>query len=140
MAERAVHRGASRLARKRLSKRLGTTTRLLNGRILPGHEKPMMLKDIMNTGARFNNRRRPEGWLTPSTAHLLRTHLSLNGKVCQILPVTRIAVELNRFAFMTMEDPAVRRGSTRKAHSMAAMESGRPWRISQAVSQPRHWT
>ena len=93
----------------------------------------MMLKDIMNTGARFNNRRRPEGWLTPSTAHLLRTHLSLNGKVCQILPVTRIAVELDRFAFMTMDDPAVRRGSTRKAHSMAAMESGRLWRISQAA-------
>lgn len=66
MADRALHRRASRrgerLARKRLAKKLGTTTKFLNGRMLPGCEKPIKLKDIINTESRFNNRHRPEGW------------------------------------------------------------------------------
>ena len=131
MAERTACRRASRrggrLARKRLAKRLGTTTRFLNGRILTGYEKPVM-------------RCRPEGWLTLTAAHLLRTHLSLNGKVCQILPVTRIAVELNRFAFMAMDDPAVKRWQYQKGPLHGCRGIREPWRISQAVSQPRHWT
>lgn len=113
MAERAMHRRASRrgerLARKRLAKKLGTTAQFLNGRMLPGYEKPVMLKDIINTESRFGNRRRPEGWLTPTAEHLLRTHLNLVEKVRRLLPVTRIAMELNRIAFMAMEDTKIKR-------------------------------
>ena len=118
MAERAMHRRASRrgerLARKRLAKKLGTTTKFLNGRTLPGYGKPVMLKDIINTESRFNNRRRPEGWLTPTARQLLQTHLRLIEEVCRILPVTRVAVELNRFAFMAMDNPQVRRWQYQK--------------------------
>lgn len=118
MAERAVHRRASRrgerLARKRLAKRLGTTKRFLNGRVLPGCDKPIMLKDIINTESRFNNRRRPEGWLTPTATQLLRTHLNLIELIRKILPATRIVVELNRFAFMAMDNPGIRRWQYQK--------------------------
>ena len=118
MAERAAHRLASRrgerLARKRLAKKLGTTTKFLNGRMLPGYEKPVMLKDIINTESRFNNRRRPEGWLTPTARQLLQAHLRLVEEVCRILPVTRFAVELNRFAFMAMDNPNILRWQYQK--------------------------
>ena len=72
-------------------------------RLLPGCEKPVMVKDIINTESRFNNRRRKEDWLTPTATQLLRTHLNLVEKVCRILPVSGIALEANRFAFMELE-------------------------------------
>ena len=107
MEKRRQHRQASRrgerLARKRLARRLGTTMGNILERMLPGCEKPVMVKDIINTESRFNNRRRKEGWLTPTATQLLRTHLNLVEKVCQILPVSGIALETNRFAFMELE-------------------------------------
>ena len=107
MEKRRQHRQASRrgerLARKRLARRLGTTMGNILERMLPGCEKPVMVKDIINTESRFNNRRRKEGWLTPTATQLLRTHLNLVEKVCQILPVSGISLETNRFAFMELE-------------------------------------
>ena len=109
MADRRAHRQASRrgerLARKRLAKKLGTTAKRLLERILPGCEKPLAVKDIINTEARFNNRLRPEGWLTPTATQLFRTHVNLIRKICRILPVTDVALEINRFAFMELADP-----------------------------------
>ena len=63
---RQASRRGERLVRKRLAKRLGTTTKKLLNRTLPGYEKPVRVKDIINTEARFNNRFRPKGWLTPT--------------------------------------------------------------------------
>ena len=77
-------------------------------RMLPGYEKPVKVKDIINTEARFNNRKRPAGWLTPTARQLLQTHLNLVKKVMEILPVTRIALEINRFAFMALENKGIR--------------------------------
>ena len=70
MAERRTHRQASRrgerLVRKRQARRLGTTMKRLMERKLPGYgEGVVQVKDIINTEARFNNRHRPEGWITP---------------------------------------------------------------------------
>ena len=107
MEKRRQHRQASRrgehLARKRLVRRLGTTMGNILERLLPGCEKPVMVKDIINTESRFNNRRRKEDWLTPTATQLLRTHLNLVEKVCRILPVSGIALEANRFAFLELE-------------------------------------
>jgi hypothetical protein len=81
MSDRRQHRQASRrgerLARKRLAKQLGTTFKGLMERILPGCDRPVKLKDIINTEARFNNRKRPDGWLTPTAEQLVRTHLNI---------------------------------------------------------------
>lgn len=81
MTKRKEHRKASRkgerLVRKRLAKRLGTTAKKLLQRVLPGCDKPLKVKDIINTEARFNNRLRSEGWLAPTATQLVRTHVSL---------------------------------------------------------------
>ena len=109
MEKRRMHRQASRrgerLARKRLAKALGTTAKHLFERVLPGCDKPLAVKDIINTEARFNNRIRPEGWLTPTATQLLRTHQNLVQKIGKILPVTDIALEINKFAFMELSAP-----------------------------------
>lgn len=109
MEKRRIHRQASRrgerLARKRLAKALGTTAKHLLERVLPGCDKPLAVKDIINTEARFNNRIRPEGWLTPTATQLLRAHLNLVRKIGKILPVTDIVLEINQFAFMELSDP-----------------------------------
>ena len=109
MEKRKMHRQASRrgerLARKRLAKTRGTTSKHLFERILPGCDKPLAVKDIINTEARFNNRIRPEGWLTPTATQLLRTHLNLVQKTGKILPVTDVVLEINQFAFMELADP-----------------------------------
>lgn len=108
MAERKQHRQASRrgerLARKRLGRRYGTTFTGFMERILPGCEKPVKVKDIINTEARFNNRTRPDGWVTPTVRQLIQTHMSLIRKVCKLLPVTDWSVQVDKYSFMVLDN------------------------------------
>ena len=128
MAERAAHRRASRrgerLARIRLAKKHGTVTVFPEGRVLPGCEKPLMVKNIINTESRFLNRRRDPEWLTPTAQQLLRSHVNLVRKIAKILPVTSVVLELNRFAFMQMDDPKIRRWEYQKGplHGKGSVE------------------
>lgn len=78
-------------------------------RLLSGYEKPIVCHHIRNKEARFNNRSRPAGWLTPTANHLLQTHINLIAKIAKVLPITKVVVELNRFAFMAMDNPNIRR-------------------------------
>ena len=99
-----------RRKRQRRAKAAGTT--VAEGsveRLLPGYEKPVVCHYIRNKEARFNNRSRPAGWLTPTANHLLQTHINLIAKVAKFLPITKVVVELNRFAFMAMDNPNIRR-------------------------------
>ena len=113
MAKRKAHRQASRrgerLARKRLAVKNNTIARNLEPRKLPGCEEKLEVKDIINTEARFNNRARPSGWLTPTATQLLRTHLNLFRKIEKILPVSDIAIEINKFAFMQLDNPEMQK-------------------------------
>ena len=109
MAERHIHRQASRqgerLARKRLAEKLGTTLKHYLERKLPGYENgTITVKDIINTEAKFNNRYCPDGWLTPTARQLVQTHISMIDRIRKILPVTYWSIELNRFAFMRMDN------------------------------------
>ena len=47
--------------------------------------------------ARFDNRKRDEGWLAPSVRQKIETHLTTVDKVIKILPVSRIRVETASF-------------------------------------------
>lgn len=47
--------------------------------------------------AKFNNRRRGDGWLAPSIRQKIGTHLSVVANVCKILPISRITVETASF-------------------------------------------
>lgn len=111
MAERSQHRHASRngehQARKRLAKKHGTLMQTENHqkeRMLSGYEKPVVVKDITNTEARFNNRVRPDGWITPTVRQLVETHISDVKQKMKLMPITDVCIELNEFSFMRMED------------------------------------
>ena len=128
MSARKDHRQASRrgerLARKRIARRLGTTVKGLLRRIIPGCNEPLCLKDITNTEARFNNRLRPKGWLTPTARHLLLTHVNLLKQMQKILPVSDVVVEINRFAFMQLDNPGVKKKDIDFQHGQLSGFSG----------------
>lgn len=134
IAKRKEHRQASRrgerLARKRLARRLGTTAKKLLQRMLPGCDRPLQVKDIINTESRFNNRLRPEGWLTPTATQLVRTHVSLLRLVTKILPVTDVVMEINRFAFLQLDNPGVKKAFLDFQHGPLYGRSG----VEEAVS------
>ena len=103
-ANRRMRRFLARTKRRRRARAAGTNKGMFERR-LPGCKETIVCHDIRNKEARFNNRQRKDHWLTPTADHLLKTHLGLVDKVRQILPVTDICVEINRFAFLKMEHP-----------------------------------
>lgn len=112
MADRKAHRQASRRgerkARQRLAKRYGSMIKAgMIMRKLPQYaaDKFVTCKFIRNTEARFCNRKRISDWLTPTVNHLVETHINIIRKISRYLPVTDIVIEVNRFAFMQMDNP-----------------------------------
>ena len=57
--------------------------------------------------ARFDNRGREDGWLTPSMNHKLQTHINLAEKIKKLLPVTRITIEVSSFDPLKMQNPEI---------------------------------
>lgn len=112
MAERRAHRQASRRGerqrRKRRAVKNNTIKEFPKGRKLPGYENGVLnVKDIINSEARFNNRKRPAKWLTPTARQCVQTHVSIVKNVCKILPVRIWTLEYNKFAFMKLEDGSI---------------------------------
>ena len=56
---------------------------------------------------RFNNRRRKEGWLAPSVQNKVDSHLTVIRKVHEILPVTKIIVEVASFDIQKIKNPMI---------------------------------
>ena len=107
MKKRAGHRRASRMGERKRRQRRAVKSGQSFGirtRILPGCKKPVVIHDIVNTEARFNNRKRPPGWITPTTRQLVQTHVNQVRNILRILPVTDWTLELNRFSFMELEN------------------------------------
>jgi hypothetical protein len=137
MSDRRQHRHARRHhERQRRQRAARTTDPRLRGReierLLPGCEEPVTCKVIKNTEARFNNRTRPEGWLTPTANSLLGTHQKAVGLVMGILPITDIVIEVNKFDFQRMDNPKIKREDYglgplhgfKDAHSFISQEQG----------------
>ena len=57
--------------------------------------------------ARFNNRRRREGWLAPSVQNKIDTHLTVVHNVHKILPIAKIIVEVASFDIQKIKNPAI---------------------------------
>lgn len=57
--------------------------------------------------SRFNNRvsSKKEGWLAPSIKQKIQTHLTVVDKVCHILPITNITVEVASFDIQRIKNP-----------------------------------
>ena len=72
-------------------------------RKLPGCKKTIPCKEIRNKEARFNNRVRPSGWLTPTARQLMETHLHCIDKMIKIRPISDIDIETNKFSFMMLQ-------------------------------------
>ena len=108
-AHRVKHRQTKvRAKKKRRAKKNGTTVQ--GGEIkryLPQEAVAVTMQLIRNKPARFCNRKRPEGWLTPTANQLLLTHINIVKKTQQFLPISGVAFEGNRFAFMQMDDNTV---------------------------------
>jgi N6-L-threonylcarbamoyladenine synthase len=56
---------------------------------------------------RFLNRKKPEGWLAPSIQHKLDSHIKLINKVKQILPITKIVIEVATFDIQKIKNPEI---------------------------------
>lgn len=120
LSYRQASRRGERLARKRLAKKYGTLSAKLQkngGRKIPGCEKIVPVKDIINTEARFANRKRrsnmtdtvpsAQAWVTPTVKQLVQTHLNHVDQIREILPVSGWCLEINKFAFMKMDDGSI---------------------------------
>ena len=114
MQERSEHRSVSRTGernrRQRRAIKHGTCFQgpPIKYRMLPKYKEPIKLKYIKNTEAKFLNRKREEGWLTPTANQLLETHLHSIDLVKKILPISNIVLEMNKFDFVKMENPGVK--------------------------------
>lgn len=56
---------------------------------------------------RFNNRRRKEGWLAPSVQNKMDSHLTVIRKVHEILPITKVIVEVASFDIQKIKNPTI---------------------------------
>jgi N6-L-threonylcarbamoyladenine synthase len=57
--------------------------------------------------SRFNNRRRKEGWLAPSVQNKVDSHLTVIRKVHEILPITKVIVEVASFDIQKIKNPSI---------------------------------
>ena len=57
--------------------------------------------------SRFNNRSRKEGWLAPSVQNKVDSHLTVIRKVHEILPITKVIVEVASFDIQKIKNPAI---------------------------------
>ena len=106
---RTKHRHLKRrCVRQRRARRAGTTGAPIIRKRLPKCDTDIECHDIKNKESRFCNRKRSEGWLTPTANHLLETHINLIKLMMKILPITDVVIELNKFSFMAMDNPNVK--------------------------------
>ncbi len=56
---------------------------------------------------RFLNRRRPDGWLSPSVQNKLDAHIKAINQVKEILPISEIAVEVAAFDIQKIKNPEI---------------------------------
>lgn len=74
----------------------------------PGMNESITHKVIQGKEAKFNNRTRPEGWITPSARNLIQIHSGLVKKIQKILPITNIIIECNTFDFQKLENQNIK--------------------------------
>ena len=56
---------------------------------------------------RFDNRRRPEGWIAPSVKQKVDTHLQVIANVHKILPITKVIIETASFDVQKIKNPDI---------------------------------
>lgn len=113
MKERKTHRNASRKGRRLTRQRRAIKADTVfdskeKERYLPHYRKPITVKYIKNKEAKYCNRKRPKGWLTPTVKHCVLTHINLIKKLLKFLPITKVSIEVNTFDFQLLENPHIK--------------------------------
>ena len=75
--------------------------------IYPGAEGPAEHKVVRGKEAKFANRKRNEGWLTPSARQLIQMHLLTFQKTRKILPVSDLTIERVSFDFQKLDNAEI---------------------------------
>jgi RRXRR protein/HNH endonuclease len=57
--------------------------------------------------SRFDNRKRPEGWLAPSIQHKYDAHLKIINRIKSRLPISKIIIELAPFDIQKIKNPDI---------------------------------
>jgi len=57
--------------------------------------------------ARFNNRKRPSGWIAPSLKHRVETAMTWVNRLRKSCPITDISMELVRFDTSSLQNPEI---------------------------------
>ena len=70
----------------------------------PGMEERVEHKVIKGKEAKFANRKRCEGWLTPSARQLIYCHIEVINKIREILPISHLTVESVSFDFQKLDN------------------------------------
>ena len=87
---------------------------LLQGQVERNRERLMYRRQRRNRlryrKSRFDNRRKPEGWLAPSLQNKLDTHIRLVEKIKSILPITQVIVEVANFDIQAIKNPGIQGG------------------------------
>lgn len=66
-------------------------------------------KVIRGKEGKFANRKRPEGWITPSARQIIQLTMNEIKQTAKILPVTHISLERVAFDFQKLENQDIRR-------------------------------
>ncbi len=56
---------------------------------------------------RFDNRKKEKSWLAPSIRHKLSSHIKLVNRLKEILPITKVIVEVAQFDQQKMQNPEI---------------------------------
>ncbi len=90
---------------------VGGEVEMLKGQRERNEERTMYRRQRRNRlryrKPRFDNRRKPDGWLAPSIQHKLDTHTRLIESLCKVMPVTYIIIETANFDIQGIKNPDI---------------------------------
>ena len=85
--------------------------KLLNGMVERNKERSMYRKNrrsrLRYRPARWNNRKKKEGWLAPSLQHKLDSHIRFIDNLHHLLPITKIIIEVANFDIQKIKNPEI---------------------------------
>ena len=64
-------------------------------------------RSVRYRAPRFNNRRKAEGWLTPSVRQKIHSHVKAVQDISKFLPVTSVTVEVAQFDMQKIKNPGI---------------------------------
>lgn len=104
---RSLRRSHRRDKRKRRAKKCGTIFTEKQYKI-SGCNELLICKGIKPSSIRFQNRKNPEGYLVPTTRHLLDTHINFVKKINKILPIKNVIIEYCSFDMQKLQNPDIK--------------------------------